>query len=170
VVPKAFWNNAAGAASTAPMILADETGKTTTATVTWSGDNLWVLPDADQPGNQRMMNGYLDDGQGNPTTVTVAGLAPATYNLYVYTQGDNGTATRTGIFQVSGSGITTTTVSATDVGGTTFAGTFTQANNSNGNYVVFPFTGTGFTLTATAGAASDGTRRAPLNGIQIVPQ
>jgi len=60
-------------------------------------------------------------------------------------------------------------VSATDAAGANFNGTFTLANNATGNYVKFtlPFT-TGFTITATPGA-STGARRAPLNGLQLVP-
>jgi hypothetical protein len=48
--------------------------------------------------------------------------------------GDNA-ATRTGTYQISGAGITTTSVNLKDVAGTDFNGTFTQASNSNGNYV-----------------------------------
>jgi hypothetical protein len=171
VLAKSNWNNAGGISSSSPLALVDETGSTTAATVTWKGDNLWASPILDQAGNVRMMKGYLDDHSGNPTTVTVSGL-PANangYQVYVYADGDNGTATRSGNFQISGPGITTTSISLTDAANTNFSGTFTQANNSNGNYVLFAINATGFTLTATAGAASDGVPRAPLNGIQIVP-
>src|ERR1019366_9213143 len=50
-----------------------------------------------------------------------------------------------------------------------FSGTFTQANNSAGNYVLFTITATGFTITATPGASTDSDPRAPVNAIQIVP-
>jgi hypothetical protein len=60
-------------------------------------------------------------------------------------------------------------VNLTDPANTNFSGTFTQANNSNGNYVKFTITATGFTITATPGVATDGFPRAPVNGIQIVP-
>ena len=62
------------------------------------------------------------------------------------------------------------------IGGTTirmkenavFSGTFVQANNSNGNYVLFSGqSGSGFTLTATPDQSAGGFR-APLNAIQIV--
>jgi hypothetical protein len=87
----------------------------------------------------------------------------------VYADGDNGTAARTGGYQISGTGITTTSVNLTDVANTDFSGTFTQANNSNGNYVKYTIAATGFTITATPGVAADGFARAPVNGIQIVP-
>jgi hypothetical protein len=117
-----------------------------------------------------MMRGYLDT-VGGTTTVTVAGLPAnaAGYQVYVYADGDNGGATRAGTYQISGTGITTTRVNLTDAANTNFSGTFTQANNSAGNYVLFTITATGFTITATPGASTDSDPRAPLNSIQIIP-
>ena len=89
--------------------------------------------------------------------------------MYVYADGDNNAATRTAAYQISGTGITTTSVNLTDAANTDFSGTYTQANNSNGNYVKFTVTATGFTITATPGASTDAYPRAPVNGIQIVP-
>jgi hypothetical protein len=85
VVAEANWNEASGASSTTPLALVDSTGSATTATMSWKSDNVWVLPITDQPGNVRMMEGYLDTGSGDTTTVTVSGLAASTngYNVYV---------------------------------------------------------------------------------------
>jgi hypothetical protein len=170
-VAKSNWNDAAGASSSSPLALVDETGSATGATVTWKSDNVWALPITDQPGSVRMMKGYLDTGKRDASIVTVSGLASNSsgYNVYVYADGDNGAATRTATYQLSGSGITTSSIGLTDAANTNFSGTFTQANNSNGNYVVFLVNATSFTITAIPGAASDGTPRAPINGIQIVP-
>jgi hypothetical protein len=82
--------------------------------------------------------------------------------------GDNGAASRTSAYRISGNGVTTTTVNLSDAPNTNFNGTFTRANNSAGNYVKFSINAGGFTLTATPGAASTATTRAPVNGIQIV--
>jgi hypothetical protein len=172
IVAKGNWNDASGASSTSPLALMDETGTATTATATWKSDNTWALPIADQPGNVRMMEGYLDTGNQGTTTVTVNGLPSNAngYNVYVYADGDNGGGTRSGTYQISGTGITTTNIGLTDAANTNFAGTFTQANNSNGNYVVFTIPNvTGFMISAIPGAASDQQERAPVNGIQIVP-
>jgi hypothetical protein len=171
VVPEPNWNNASGVSSASPLALVDDTGNATSATVTWSSNDVWETPITDQPGNARMMKGYLDTASNSTTTVTVAGLpaSPGGYQIYVYADGDNGSATRTGIYTISGAGITTTAIDLTDVANTNFSGTFTQANNSAGNYVVFAINATGFTLLATGGTASDGVPRAPINGIQIVP-
>jgi hypothetical protein len=118
-----------------------------------------------------MMRGYLDT-VGATTTVTVSGLPAdsAGYAVYVYADGSNGPATRTGAYQISGTGITTTSVNLTDAANTDFSGTYTQGNNSAGNYVKFTITANGFTITATPGASTDAYPRAPVNGIQIVPQ
>ena len=172
VVAKTNWNNATGASRTTPLALKDETGATTTATITWTSNNAWSTPITDQPGNRRMMKGYLDQKSQSATTVTVAGLPVAPYDVYVYADGDNAAVTRTGGYRISGAGITTTTINLTDAANANFNATFTQANNSTGNYVKFSNitpSGGGFTLTATPGASSNGTKRAPVNGIQIVP-
>ena len=175
VVLKSNWNNANGAKSSSPLALVNETGAATTATVSWTSDGVWSLPIQDQPGNVRMIKGYLDTGFGNTTSVAVSGLPSDAngYNVYVYADGSNGAANRTGLYQISGIGITTTSISLTDAANTNFSGTFTQATGSspNGNYVVFTIPNVaGFTLSAIPSLASDGTQRAPLNVIQIVPR
>src|ERR1700683_1011171 len=171
VVPEPNWNDASGVSSSSPLALMDDSGTATTATVTWSSNDVWETPITDQPGNARMMKGYLDTASNSTTTVTVAGLPTSAggYQVYVYADGDNSSAARTGIYTISGAGITTTTIDLTDAANANFSGTFTQANNSAGNYVVFTINATGFALSATGGTASDGIPRAPINGIQIVP-
>ncbi|HWW81592.1 MAG TPA: hypothetical protein VNY82_18475, partial [Steroidobacteraceae bacterium] len=174
VVAQSNWNNATGTSSTAPLVLLNQTGASSGATVTWSTSGIYRLPITDTAGNNRMMRGYLDAAGGTITAVTIAGL-PANaggYNVYVYADGDNANATRTGAYQISGAGITTTSVNLTDAANTNFSGTFTQGSNSNGNYVMFTITAaaTGFTITATPGASTDAFSRAPLNAIQIIPQ
>jgi hypothetical protein len=58
----------------------------------------------------------------------------------------------------------------TDQPNTNFSGTFTEATGSsgNGNYMKFSINGDGFTLTATGGASTNASLRAPVNAIQIV--
>ena len=116
-----------------------------------------------------MMKGYLDTGLENSTVVTVANLPASStgYDVYVYADGNNGGGVRNGGYQISGAGITTSTLNLTDIGGADFSGTF--ANGGPGNYVKFTINASGFTLTATPGSSSDSARRAPVNGIQIVP-
>jgi hypothetical protein len=170
VAPRAFWNNAFGAGSSIPVSLVDETGTGTGAGVTWTSNNTWSLPIPDQPGDSRMMGGYLDTASTTTTTVTVSGLAAKTYDLYVYADGDNGGASRSANYVLSAPGIDGMTVTLVDAPRANFSDTFSEANNSPGNFVKFKFQGTGFTLKAVPGAASDQTQRAPVNGIQIVPR
>ena len=169
VLPLSNWNNAEGASSGSPMSLTDSTGNATTATVSWRADDTWLESIADQPGDVRMMRGYLDNGAQDTTTVNVSGLpgSGSGYNVYVYAEGSTN-GSNTGIYQISGAGITTTSTNLTYT--SEFNGTFTQANNSAGNYVVFTIpTVTAFTLSAIPSTASSIYERAPLNGIQIVP-
>jgi hypothetical protein len=173
VVVVSNWNDAVGASSgSSPLALVNQNGNPTTATVTWTADNVWNQPITDAPGNARMMKGYLDNGNQNTTRVTVSGLPSNVggFNVYVYAQGSSGNASNTGIYQISGTGITTTSATLTYT--TNFNGTFTQATagSPNGNYVVLTIPNVpGFTLSAIPSTASNGFRRAPVNGIQIVP-
>jgi hypothetical protein len=169
VVAKTNWNNAANNVSSAPLALKDETGASNGATVTWTSDNNWAVPITDTAGNFRMIRGYLDTGNQNPTTVNIAGLPASStgYDVYVYTDGDNETFTFTGTYQISGAGINTPSVQATDPGNTNFNGTFTL----NRNYVKFSsIQATAFVIKATPTSSSTTYLRAPLNGIQIVPR
>lgn len=162
VIVSSNWNSAANASGFLAS-LKDSTGLMVAATAKWSCNNTWSTPITDAAGNNRMMKGYLDTSSSSTTTITVSNL-PATYtvngyDVYVYCDGDNGTASRTGSYAIG-----STTIAATDSGGTDFSGIFTQAINSTGNYVVFAhLNATNFTLAATPTSF-----RAPVNGIQIV--
>lgn len=170
VVAKSHWNSASGASRSTPLTLVDDAGTKTAATIVWSANGIWVTPITDTAGNRRMMKGYLDTSSTSSTTVTVAGLVSATYDVYVYVDGDNKSYSRTAAYRISGTGITSTTVKLTDAGNTNYSSTFTRASNSNGNYVKFSFGGKGFTITATPVSSTNITLRAPINGIQIVPR
>ena len=169
VVSRSNWNEAAGANGSG-MTLVDENGTATTASVTWTSSTVYKLPILDTPGNLRMMKGYLDTvGQNAVVNVTGLPVNSAGYDIYVYADGANWGATRNGTYQISGPGITTTGINLTDAAKTNFSGIYTQANSSDGNFVKFTISGTGFTVTAIPGTGSDGTARAPINGMQIVP-
>src|ERR1700686_5072703 len=106
------------------MSLVDENGAATGASAIWSSDGTWALPIPDVPGDNRMMRGYLDTPNGNPSSVNVSGLAAGTYDIYVYTDGDNAGFSRTALYQCGA-----VTPPATDPANTNFSGTFIQAAN-----------------------------------------
>ena len=169
LVSKAHWNNALGATRTTGLELVNEFGASSGANVIWTSDGGWMTPALDAAGNPRLMKGYLDTPGTSATTITVAGLTPQYYDVYVYADGDSRAYDRGAAYTISGPGITTTTVNLIDRASTNFAGTFTRANNSGGNYVKFTVNASGFTVTAKPTGLPDATRRAPVNGIQVVP-
>lgn len=170
------WNSAPGAAgSLSSLTLAD--GTTVTASLSWrspvagSAVGTWQVGYTDQPGDTRMMNGYLDPGEaGMPAVVTVSGL-PASfiaggYDVYVYVAASIPSGTRTYGYAIGPSAFTVTEAGPT---GTTFPGFVQASNGGSGNYVVFRRIGaSSFTLTATPGTGPGTQTRAPVNGIQIV--
>jgi len=167
VVAKTNWNNAAGSSGTG-QALHDETGAATSATLTWTANHLTASSITDSAGNSRMMKGSANTSNTSTTTVTVSGLSSHSYAVYLYFNENTFGASRTSAYTISGTGITTTTIQGTDTA--QFNGAFTQANNSVGNYVKFTITATGFMVTAKPVSSTDSFLRAPVNGIQIVPQ
>jgi hypothetical protein len=178
-VPAPNWNSFSGATQAAGQSLFDDAGLTTGATVTWSSNNVWSTGIADTAGNLRMMKAYLDTSSVSTTMVTLANI-PASfqatgYEVYVYYDGDNGTANRAGAYTIGA-----TTLWGLDAANASFNGTLTQGQTASnpgtdplavpaGNYLVFTgLSGAGFALSATPGPTSDGTGRASINGIQIV--
>jgi hypothetical protein len=169
VVSQAHWNGATAATRSTGLALVDADGRATTATVTWSANGTWATPITDAAGNARLMRGYLDTTSTSTTTVTVNGLAAQNYDVYVYADGANRGYTRTAAYTLTVAGRSPVTIKLTDTANRNYAGTYTQAQNSSGNYVRFRINGGQFTLTATPVSGSNATLRAPVNAIQIVP-
>jgi hypothetical protein len=171
VVPETNWNNAAGSSGSG-LVLNDSTGNASRAVAAWSANGVYNTAVPDVAGNDRMMRNYLDTGDTTTTIVMVNGLPPNTggWNVYVYFDGNN-PETREGTYTISGPGITTTSIIGIDTANTDFSGAFIQANDSPGNYVLFsiPIV-SGFTLSAAPIANGATSPRAPVNGIQIIPE
>jgi hypothetical protein len=148
VVAVANWNNATGSVGTLNSLI-DNNGAATTASVSYTSNNTWTTGIPNTNANERLMQGYLDTTDIIGTTVTVTGLPSATYNVYVYTLGDE--SGREGAYTI----------------GTNTQNTSPTLPFSNfvlgDNYALLEgVTGTSFTLTANAVDF-----RAPINGIQI---
>jgi hypothetical protein len=170
VVATPNWNNARNASSAEPLTLVDDTGALTNITVSWASPSTSYTPITDRPGNNRLMRGYLDSGGRGSTNVTVSGLTPGSYDIYVYADGNNAQYSRTGKYQISGPDMASAATTLVDAANTNFSGTFIPAANSIGNYILFRGVtiASAFTLTASPGTAGY-LYRAPVNGIQIVP-
>lgn len=175
VIARPYWNNnqyarqpaPSGPYRTTPVPLIDESGASVNAWLSWSADDERANPAiADHPGDDRLMRCYLAATAGSSASVTISNLPAndAGYDVYVYADGANGSSATTATYQIEGPGIATSSLTITDAANADFSGHYVRADNSAGNYAVFPIRGNGFTLTATAVAAS-----APINGIQIVP-
>jgi len=181
VIPATHWNSAPGAEGTIPALVSAG-GDVTNVAVSWivtsvdSAPDVWSVGSTDVPGDDRMMNGYLDPrATSAPATINVTGLpAPPSSgcDVYVYSYSDvlSG-ATRQSEYSI---GSTTYSVAQTGPPPSAFAKYVLASSadggaGSPGNYVVFrSVSGPSFTLIARprpSGAALD---RAPVNGIQIV--
>lgn len=143
--------------------------------------------------NPTMMLGYLDSFSADtPTVLQFSGIpAGQTYGLIVYFDGDNGTAWRSQSMIVSGALTGNDTLTGEDSESTNFnsgagqnpdglfqipvpGGSGNQLfpltpNNAEGNMVVFTgLSGSDFTLTITPVGGTSTTRRAAVNGVQLV--
>lgn len=149
--------------------LVDDSGMDTGARMSWTANSVFALLIPNNPGDFRMMRGYLDTSNTTSTNVTVYDLSASFttngYDVYVYFDGDNPGESRTANFRIR-----STIVSGTDAAGVDFSGTFIQAiAGSEGNYLVIPgLTEDRFTLEAIPGPTSGTSRKAPVNSIQIV--
>jgi len=172
VVPQRGWINLTAGGNGANAAL--EAGMT----ITWGapGGTHEFSHMGNSPADFALMQGYLDTSDSSTTTVTVNGVKFPLYDIIVYGDGDNGSATRVGKYTLTatrGSG----TKYILDASDTDFAGSFLEADSPTGgaaaaagNYCRFrDVRGTTFTVTATGEYASDGHPRGPLNAIQIVP-
>ena len=173
----ANWNSATDQAGTlSPLV--DSEGKKVEAGVEWAGGQAsWSNSEIqDEPGNARMMKDYLDCNPQTPTTVTLAGLGKVfggkSYDLIVYTDGQNGGAARVTEFQIGDQ-----ILCAKDNGSSSFHGDYEEAPPAStgeeaqfGNFVRFrKSTKDSVTLEVRAGLSKDPWPRGPLCGIQIVP-
>lgn len=174
VLPAANWNNSTNQAAGTLGGLMDSSGASTPASITWSGTGIGTTAEQNNPGDDRMMKGYVDVTNGAMGTITVTNLpgsiSGGSYDVLVYFDGANGSADRNAEFTIG---------SAFYYGKdyTSYGGTYIQATTTNNNSISTPpanfvlftnLTGNSFTVTATPAFASDGNPHAEFNGIQII--
>ena len=177
--PRQNWNNTTGANGTlAAGTVLDNTGAVVTnATVQWACGNTWSNGN-NAAGNNKLFNGYLDDGYGNPNNpkIIVTNIPFAVYDVYVYGHSDSGNGQQLGVYYcddgAAGSHNTFTDSGAksmqqSDNGG--FGGTFTESkgNGEPGNYIRFR-NRTASSVTVSSFEMRGTVIRSGLAGIQIV--
>jgi len=118
-------------------------------------------------GDYNLIRGYLDTGDATTNTLTVSGIKFPLYDVIIYSDGDNGSATRVARFTLSGSQITPIAKYVRDDPGVDFSGVYTEADTTSpsgasGNYCRFRHArGSSITLTWTGLSGSDGHPRVP---------
>ncbi|MGI9244112.1 MAG: hypothetical protein ACR2RV_25165, partial [Verrucomicrobiales bacterium] len=144
--------------------LVDDSGTASGALVTWSGDTTWSTNNGTSNGDNKLMNGYLDETGGAASTITFTNIPYSEYDVYVYFGSDGNN--RTG--SVS-DGQTTYSYSTSSNTGGGFPGSYNQTTDTGNaspaaNYAIFSSkTGSSLTITNTRGSNNVG-----VQGIQIV--
>lgn len=172
----ANWNNSTNQSSGSLSNLLGSDGVATTASITWNAPTNGTTATGNTAGDLRMMKGYLDATNGTVVTVTItnipASISGGNYDVLVYFDGANGSADHVDKLTIG-----TNSYFGMDYTSYQQAGSYIQCKATSdtgittpsGNFVLFTnVTGTGFTLIATPGYASDGNSNAPVNGIQII--
>jgi hypothetical protein len=175
VVIQGNWNPVTGPeggfdGTNPPVALNDAAGNPTGAMVAfWSSSNTWTLPlSGAVAGDTHLMKGYLDTTATSTTIVMITGIPYTTYDVYVYTSGDNGNNDRKGLY-----GLNDLTFqnpqSSMDPAGEIFGITKTTYDLGQ-EYVVFAAASGGTVMITATPDPSFGTGgfRAPTNAIQIV--
>jgi hypothetical protein len=169
--PSALWGCLVAVFTSTSPTLVDETGRATDAYITWRSSTTFATGITDTAGDNRMMKGYLDNQDQGSIYVGINNLpvTPYGWDVYIYTDGDNASATRTASYSVD-NGTTVYSASVSDTA-TNFGGSYVQGiNSSTGNYVKLGgVIGSALIVKSTPLTTSDAVLRAPINGIQLVP-
>jgi hypothetical protein len=159
--------------------LLDNTGAATGASITWSSKETWFGDGGGTTQDQRIVLGYLDDGdQGgaNPgVLVTLSNIPYTTYNLYVLLASDMGSSTTytaqdfliNGTTWALGGASPMTATAYANMESTSANGTWTQAiaGGQTGNYILMSnLSGSSLTIDGQLGS---GGARGSVAGIII---
>ena len=182
VVPQTNWNNLLQG-NWGNQQVTDDSGTLLATTVSvqtsWANGNVVLSGGAETNGDRLMMNGGMDNG-GGPQGWTITGVPYSSYDLYIYYDGGSN-GNRGGSYQAWDSDNGDALLAAQSGYDTaTFDGTYIQATgdgtDGNGqgldtNYVVLSgLSAPNIKIRSIADSlgGGDNTRRAPMNGFQIV--
>ncbi len=135
VVPEPNWNDASGVSSSSPLTLMDDTGSCDNSDCDVEFERHLGNAhhgSARERTDDEGLSGYWQQFQHYDGDCCRLACQFRRLQVYVYADGDNGSATRTGIYTISGAGITTTTIDLTDAANTNFSGTFTLGKQFGG--------------------------------------
>lgn len=168
VVAQANWNNVTQAAANGGSIadMTDDSGAPSGISVTWAGDTSWSSANGTTNGDNKMMDGYLDDTTATPggSTVDFTNITFPLYDVFVYFGSDgNG---RTGTVT---DGTTTFSYTTNSALGGGFPDGYVQTTDTAGgnplaNYAVF----TGLSGSALQITNNRGSNNTGIHGIQVV--
>ena len=188
VVPASNWNNATTTNANAEptgIVLNNDSGVATTAVATWqTGGASWSVATAGAGGaaDMKMMTGYLDqsgDGNGQIHMISVTDIPFGTYDVYLY-HSSSGGPNRSARYNANGTDLFTRNLDPANAFDgfvnaqyETLAEAALNGGNPAGNYVVWEGLTGDLTIEAQGLGDADGgsggnTRRAPVQGIQIV--
>ena len=171
VVTQTNWNNGSGASGSLSS-LADDSGATSGASITWSTDEEWSAGNGPADDNGTLLNGWISSNSGNDS-VNISSIPYSTYDLYIYLNHDR--ATEDVLIQESGNAFPDFLAHENDTNinsAVTFSRqTESAASNpgSTGNYVQFEgLTSSNLNLVLSAGGSAGSADRGAITGIQIV--
>lgn len=185
VVPQVNWNNWDGIpsdvtentlrsqldiASPNPEVVTDSNGTPHPGvTVNWQSRNAWNTDNGVSNGDNKLMNGYIDNDADTPQVTVDVGDLPAAiteggYDVYVYIGSDGNGRTGTVTDGTTTYSYTTFSQQAGAFPGAYAVTTDTAGGNPNANYAVFSgLTGDSFSITVDRGSNNSG-----IHGLQIV--
>jgi len=162
VVSANYWNDTYlidGNSGNPESNLIDNTGTPTTLSASFVDNSQYGYAiqfsgqsaDADGQYNKALLNGYLNNGNGASTIISLTGIPYSAYNIYVYLSSD--TANRTGTVSVGGTSYDFSTIGPAEISGANAlltATTDTTGANPAADYAEFTgLTGASQSLTTT---------------------
>jgi len=159
VIPAINWNdgwNENGAQPSATVNnLWDNSGANSGASIIYSSSDGWQInwshagPDADGTYNRELLNGYIDSGSPNSTTIAISSIPYSSYEIIVYLSSDQ--SGRAGTANIGSTTYDFSTLGSSEVSGANAL--FTQTTDTTGanpaaDYATFTgLTGSSQTIT-----------------------